>query len=292
MQIKKTVLYKKDEKFAIKADFYGVNHENAPVVVNIHGGGLVWGTREEISEEMIKLYTNNGIALFSIDYRLAPGAKLPEILDDVLDALLWLEKEGPRQFSIDPKRMAVVGSSAGGFLALCTGTFKSKPRAIVSFYGYGDLLGKWATTPSSFYCQKDIVPKNVANSLVSKQPITEASIEERFLLYVHARQHGTWIEKITGLKPEGNQETIRKYCPIHNISSGYPPTLLLHGTKDTDVPYEQSVFMRAAIKKQSVEAKLITIPNGEHVFDKDFHNPVVQHALKQVIDFLHTHLAE
>lgn len=290
--MKKTVVYKRDENFEIKADFYGVKHDNAPVVVYIHGGGLVWGTRSEISEEMIELYTKQGIALFSIDYRLAPAAKLPDILEDIQDALHWIEKEGPKQFSINPRRIAVVGSSVGGFLALSTGTFKSKPRAIVSFYGYGDINGKWATTPSSFYCEKDIVPKDVAKTLVSDQTITEASIEQRFLLYVYARQHGEWIELITGVNPESNKEALKKYCPIHNITRDYPPTLLLHGTKDTDVPYEQSVFMRAAILKESVEAKLITIPNGEHVFDKDFHNPVVKNALKQVIDFLHTHLAQ
>ncbi|MFF2450067.1 alpha/beta hydrolase [Neobacillus sp. NPDC058068] len=289
--MKKTVVYKRDERFEIKADFYGLNHDNAPVAVYIHGGGLVWGTRKEISEEMIELYTEQGIALFSIDYRLAPATKLPDILEDIQDALHWLETEGPKH-SIDPRRIAVVGSSAGGFLALSTGTFTSKPRAIVSFYGYGDINGKWATTPSSFYCKKDIVPKDVAKTLVSDQIITDASIEQRFLLYVYARQHGEWIEQITGVNPESNKVALTKYCPIHNITKDYPPTLLLHGTKDTDVPYEQSVFMRAAILKESVEAKLITIPNGEHVFDKDFHNPVVQNALKQVIDFLHTHLAE
>ncbi|MFJ7727592.1 alpha/beta hydrolase [Neobacillus sp. NPDC097160] len=290
--MKKTVVYKKDEHYEIKGDFYRTNHDHAPVAIFIHGGGLVWGTREEINEEMIKLYTDNGIALFSIDYRLAPRTKLPDILEDIHDALHWLELEGPKQFSIDLRRIAVVGSSAGGFLALCTGTFNSKPRAIVSFYGYGDILGGWATAPSSYYRQKDIVPKDVAASLVSDQTITEASVEQRFLLYVHARQHGTWIEEITGIHPEGNKEELKKYCPIYNITSDYPPTLLLHGTKDTDVPYEQAVFMRAAIKKEAVEAKLITIHNGEHVFDKDFHNPVVQNALKQVIDFLHTHLAK
>ncbi|GHH98614.1 alpha/beta hydrolase [Neobacillus kokaensis] len=290
--MKKTVIYKQNDSFSIKADFYETNHEQAPVILYIHGGGLVWGTREEIQEEMINLYTNNGFALFSIDYRLAPETKLPDILEDVKDAIDWLTVEGPKHFSINPKKIAVVGSSAGGFLALSTGTFKNKPQAIVSFYGYGDLLGSWAQTPSKYYLEKDLVPKELAKSLISNQPITEASVEQRFLLYVYARQHGAWIEEITGVNPIINQEELRRFCPIHNVTKDYPPTLLLHGTKDTDVPYVQSVFMRAAILKESVEAKLITIPNGEHVFDKDFDNPVVHNALQQVIDFLHTQLAE
>ncbi|WHZ04392.1 alpha/beta hydrolase [Neobacillus sp. YX16] len=288
--MKKTVIYKEDVNFSIKADFYGTYQENAPVVIYIHGGGLIWGTREEISEEMIKLYTDNGLSLFSIDYRLAPATKLPEILKDIEDAIHWIQVEGPKEFSIDPKKIAVAGSSAGGFLALSTGTFTLKPRAIVSLYGYGDLIGGWAASPSKFYCQKDTVSKELAYKLITDRIVTEATVEERFLFYVYARQNGVWIEEITGVNPLNNKEALYPFCPNRNVTKEFPPTLLLHGTKDTDVPYEQSVFMRAALIKHSVEARLITIPNGEHVFDKNFQDPIVQHALTQVIDFLKTHL--
>ena len=291
VRMKNTVIYKQNELFTLKADFYSVTTNNAPVIIYIHGGGLLWGTREELTEEMVQLYTSNGFALFSIDYRLAPETKLPDILEDIQDALLWIEAEGSKQFSVDPKRIAVVGSSAGGFLALCAGTFKHKPHAIVSFYGYGDISAKWATSPSPFHCQKDRVLKEIAENLVSDQVITEGSVEERFLLYLYARQTGTWIQAVTGMTPSTNQEKIRRYSPIYTVTKDYPPTLFLHGTKDADVPYEQSAFMRGALIKEGVQTKLITIPNGEHVFDKDFHNPLVQNALKKVIEFLKLHLS-
>ena len=289
--MKNTIIYKKEERFEIKADFYGVNQENAPVIVYIHGGGLLWGTREDIQEEIIELYHNSGFALFSIDYRLAPETKLTEILEDVQDALHWIETEGPQQFGIDPNRIAVVGGSAGGYLALNTGHFHKKPRAIVSFYGYGDISADWATTPNKYYNEKAKVPKQMAKNLISNKILTEGTVHERFLLYLYARQTGEWIQEITGMNSVIDKEKIVNLSPINNIPKDYPPTLLLHGTNDIDVPYEQSVFMRAALIKEGIDAKLITIPNGEHVFEKDFHNPNVQAALKQVVEFLQQHLS-
>lgn len=288
--MKTTITYKSSDSFEIKADFYQTNRKNAPVIFYIHGGGLLWGTRKDIEEDMIKLYRDNGFALFSVDYRLAPETKLAEILGDIKDALQWIESEGPKQFGIDADRIAVIGGSAGGYLALNTGNFDKKPRAIVSFYGYGDISASWATTPNQYYCQKNRVPKQIANSLVTNKMITEATVHERFLLYLYARQTGEWIQEVTGISPSMDVEKLRKMSPIYNISKQYPPTLLLHGTSDVDVPYEQSTFMHEALVKEGIEAKLITIPNGEHVFEKDFHNPTVQKALLQVIDFLKTHL--
>ena len=241
--MKKTVIYKEDVNFSLKADFYGTNQENAPVVIYIHGGGLIWGTREEISEEMIKLYTDNGFSLFSIDYRLAPATKLPEILKDIEDAIQWIQLEGPKQFSIDPKKIAVVGSSAGGFLALSTGTFTQKPRAIVSFYGYGDLVGSWATSPSKYYCQKDKVSKEVAYKLITNKILTEASIEERFLFYVYARQNGVWIEEITGVNPVHNKEALYPFCPNRNVTKEYPPTLITYTEQRIRMFHTNSQFL-------------------------------------------------
>nr|WP_286141689.1 prolyl oligopeptidase family serine peptidase [Bacillus sp. AFS001701] len=83
-----------------------------------------------------------------------------------------------------------------------------------------------------------------------------------------------------------NKDQLLKIYPIKQITQDYPPTLFLHGTKDTDVPYEQSVFMRGALLQQGVKTKFITIPNGEHIFDKDFHLQIVQDSLKQMIEFL------
>lgn len=289
---KQTVIYKDGNGYKLKADFYGTGVHGAPVVVYIHGGGFIWGSREDLSEEMLTLFLNSGFAVFSIDYRLAPETKLAGILEDVEDALAWLRTDGPARFFIDPEKIVAVGGSAGGYLALSTGLFKDKPKAIVSFYGYGDIHAFWATAPSSFYRKKELIPRELALELVSNEIISEGPIQTRYLYYLYARQQGVWVQEITGFYPAMNQEEIKRLSPIHQVAHDYPPTLLLHGTKDTDVPYEQSVFMRAALVKNGVYAKLITIPNGEHVFEKNVDDPVVREAFGEVVGFLKSQLCE
>lgn len=284
--MKTTVVYKKDQHYEIHADFYPTSIQFAPVIVYIHGGGLVWGSREDIKSEQVEFYLNAGFNVFSIDYRLAPETKLPDIKTDVEDALKWLKNEGVKQFDYNPDKLAVIGGSAGGYLALLSGTFDVKPNVIISFYGYGDITGNWAHRPSPHYSKMTAVPKELADMLVSNEVITVGPIQKRYAIYMHGRQSGDWIKKITDM----DYSELKSYCPLYSIEPTFPPTLLLHGTLDEDVPYEQSVLMSEALTKSSVENQLITITNGKHVFDEDWQNPTVRDAFDEVIEFLRKHL--
>ena len=52
--------------------------------------------------------------------------------------------------------------------------------------------------------------------------------------------------------------------PLRNVTADYPPTLLVHGTADTDVPYEQSVLMQEQFRKHRVQHELLTFEGAEH----------------------------
>ena len=103
------------------------------------------------NDVLVQKYLDAGYAIVSIDYRLAPQVKLNQILEDIDDAYRWVRTEGPRLFRIDPNRIAVVGHSAGGYLALMAGfRLTPRPAAVVSFYGYGDIAGAWYSRPTRF----------------------------------------------------------------------------------------------------------------------------------------------
>ncbi|WP_042356618.1 alpha/beta hydrolase [Bacillus rubiinfantis] len=288
--MKTTFVYKKAENFEINGDFYPISEKGKPVIIYIHGGGLLWGSREEVKSQQIEFYNAAGYNVFSIDYRLAPETKLPDIVEDIDSAIQWVKQTAPNHFDIDVQRIAVVGSSAGAYLALMTGTFKTKPQAIVSFYGYGDISADWALKPSRHYLAMTKVPKTLADMIISDKVISSGPIQQRYALYMYARQQGAWIEEITGLNPEVSKAELTQFCPLYQINNAFPPTLLLHGTNDDDVPYEQSQKMDQALIRAGLTSQLITIPNGKHVFDDDWENPIVQQAFQDVVTFLEQHL--
>src|SRR5882672_6926822 len=115
-----------------------------PVIVFIHGGALMMGDRKMTPRpgSLLTALLDAGYVVVSIDYRLAPQVKLPVILEDMRDACAWVSKQGPELFHVDSNNLFVMGQSAGGYLTLMSGLrVQPRPRALVSFWGYGDIAG-------------------------------------------------------------------------------------------------------------------------------------------------------
>jgi acetyl esterase/lipase len=210
-----------------------------------------------------------GYAVVSIDYRLAPETKLPELIGDVEDAFRWVRERGPALFHVDPDRLAVIGGSAGGYLTLVSGyRIMPRPKALVANFGYGDLVGPWLSEPSPHprHNQKKLTREEASEYFLGPAVANASERKGNSQFYAYCRQQGIWPQEISGWDPRTQLERFVPYLPLKNVTSEYPPTLLIHGTADTDVPYEQSRLMEAELAKHHVEHKLITIPGGEHGF--------------------------
>jgi acetyl esterase/lipase len=266
---KVTHTYKTAGDVAIKADVLGyADDRSRPVVVWIHGGALIMGHRESIPRWLQDACQESGYILVSIDYRLAPETKLPEIIADLEDAFRWIREHGPKLFHADPARIGVVGGSAGGYLTLTSG-FRVRPRpsVLVSLWGYGDLVGPWYSTPSPH-------PRHHTSKLsadeawkrVSGPPLSDARQRkgDGGAFYQFCRQQGLWPKAVSGCDPHTEPEKFHPFMPLVNVKADYPPTLLIHGDRDTDVPHEQSVLMAAELKKHGVAHKLLSLPGAEH----------------------------
>lgn len=238
------------------------------VGVWIHGGALINGHREGISRPVKDGLLRHGMVLISIDYRLAPETQLPQIISDVEDAFAWIRTQGAERLPIDPDRLVVLGGSAGGYLTLTVGhRVKPAPRGLVAFWGYGDLVGSWYSQPSPHpRHHRTKLDRAKAWKQVSGPPISDSRQRDGDggAFYQYCRQHGSWPTAVSGWDPHKEAEKFAPFMPVKNVTSAYPPTLLIHGTDDTDVPYQQSVMMAEQFQRHSVRHRLITVEKGEH----------------------------
>ena len=110
----------------------------------------------------------------------------------------------------------------------------------------------------------------------------------RFLFYTYCRQNGIWPKEVIGHAPiDEPREIFDHLCPIRNITPSYPPTLLIHGDQDTDVPYERSVEMAKKLEEVGVKHKLVIVPGKGHLFELDGQeDQTVARAFSEVIIFL------
>lgn len=296
-----TQVFRASDGHEIKADLYlssrEKNDQKSPAILFIHGGGLIMGSRKMIAPNHVQAFHKGGFHVVSIDYRLAPETKLPDIVDDLKNAWRWL-RENAESYGIDSDRIAVAGHSAGGFLTLLSGyELAPRPIALVSMAGYGKLTHAEFENPSSYYVHNHAMANELeARSAVGEKALSESSPNDsmhrylgRGLFYLYCRQQGIWLHEVSGRHPS-DQEWFARYEPIRNITAAYPPTLLLHGETDTDVPYDQSILMQRELERHGVVHELVSNPDWGHAFIYATNDPTVDQALQQIVAFLHKHI--
>ena len=286
---KQTFVYKTVDATKIEADVFRRNGTDVrPAVVWIHGGALIMGNRQGVPRDIVKLCRESNYVLISIDYRLAPEVKLPAIIEDLKDAFHWIHTPGPALVHLDPQKIVVAGGSAGGYLTMMSGIcVEPRPKALVAYWGYGDVDGAWYNEPA--YRNVALVNKDDAYGAVNHAVTTGSDNRPRHTYYLYLRQNGLWTKEVTGFDPKTERQKLDPYCPVRNITANYPPILMVHGTADDDVPYEKSTDMAEQLKKQGVPHEMITVPNGGHGLgggDKQ----VIADALARAIEFIRTQL--
>ena len=227
--------------------------------------------RETIFRNGTDGWRANGYAVFDIDYRLAPQPNYLTATGDVKCAVLWV-KQHAAEFQISPDRIALVGRSAGGHLALlaaysagdkrlppsCQSTGKDENvRAVVSFYAPIEL--QWAYD-------------NPANQLVFDGPQT--------------------IADFLGGSPHESAEIRERYdlaSPLTHLSANTPPTLFVHGGQDQIVREENMQFADEKLNAYNIPHQTIFIPYAQHGFDYNLYGFGSQITKPAMLEYLNEH---
>jgi acetyl esterase/lipase len=288
-----THTYKTVGDLQIKADILRPDDKTKrQVVVNIHGGAMIFGTRQRINRGT-RMLLDAGYAVVSIDYRLAPETKLPAIMEDIEDAFRWIRREGPKLANLDTTKIAVIGHSAGGYVTLATGyRVQPRPTVMVSIFGYGDIIGDWYSKPSPHpgHWGKTMTDEQ-AKAVAAGPPVADERDrkDDGRAFYSYCRQRGLWPKYVSGFDPHTEPEKFDPFMPVKNVTKDYPPTALIHGQKDTDVPHEQSVLMAEQFRKHGVPYLFFSIENAEHgLFDADDRD--LDRAYRETLTFVNRYM--
>ena len=229
-----------------------------PAVICIHGGGCRAGKREGW-DAVCKQLASRGYVAVTITYRLAPKYQFPAAIEDCKAAVRWVRANAGK-YHVDANRIGVTGDSAGGhltqFLAVTNnvhdfdGDQNAGPSSAVqcaaAFYGPCDFTKSYGKSVDA----AEVLPLFLGGNL-----------EQQYRRHVIA-------------------------SPLYWVTPDCPPMLLLHGTEDKYVNYEQAILMRDRLKAAQVEVELLTLEGAGHGFKGEDQ----KRAYAAMLEFFDRHL--
>ena len=247
-EVHPNIVYHTANNYQNKLDLYKPVDvsQPTPVVVVIHGGGWIEGTKEDRVLEIMP-YLAMGFAAVNVEYRLGRISLAPAAVEDCRCALHWVFANA-RKYNFDPDRVVLQGGSAGGHLALTTGML----------------------TPAAGFDRECRAPGDdnwKANPGTDKDPRVAAIVNWFGIADVLDELHGANAKGYAvvwfGDQPNAD-DLAKRVSPINYVTSSVPPIITIHGDKDELVPYSQSVRLHKALDAAGVKNQLYTVAGGNH----------------------------
>lgn len=264
IEVKRDISYAGTDNPRQKLDLYlpkkRATDKPLPVVVFIHGGGWRAGDKSSGAGNVSRFVASGDYAGVSVGYRLTNEAQWPAQIHDCKAAIRWI-RGNAKELNLDPDKIAVWGSSAGGHLVSMLGT-SGDVKELEGTLGSFTSNSSRVTCVVNYYGPEDFV------TMVTKPSTIDRTTKD----YPEALLIGGRVQDVP--------EKAKAASPITYVSADDPPFLTAHGTKDPLVPYDQALELDTAMKKAGVSHLLIEMTNGGH----GFRSEELDHRVKQFLD--------
>jgi acetyl esterase/lipase len=238
------IVYGQADGESLKLDFAKPSlcrSEKVPLIVYVHGGGWTSGDKAgAFSLPTINMAFELGFAVAAINYRLAPQNRFPAQIYDCKLAIRFLRSHAG-ELGIDPDRIAAAGGSAGGHLVSLLATADDKDG--LDGPGLSGISSRVTAVVEQFG------PTSLADT---ETPATQEGLD--------------LVSGLLGCNPYLCPDLAKQASPITYVTPDDPPIMILHGDKDTLVPYRQAEVFAEALREAGVTCTLIKVKNAEHAF--------------------------
>ena len=245
-EIVPNVTYAKANNIELKLDLYLPNNKTnpKPTLILFHGGGWVAGQKER-NVLFLLPYLSQGWAAVNVEYRIGHQSPAPAAVEDGRCALRWLTYRA-REYSLDPTKFVLTGTSAGGHLALMTGMLPVKSVFDRQCVVEGN--ERWGSAE---------VPETKVAAIVNWFGIGDvADLVDGPNARNYARE---WFGSMNSAV-----ELAKQLSPVNHVRAGLPPIITIHGEHDDVAPYNHAVRLHELLEKAGVPNQLVTIRGRKH----------------------------
>ena len=240
------ITYAKANNIELKLDLYlAKNRTNpTPTLILFHGGGWVDGQKERNVLYLLP-YLALGWSVFNVEYRTGHQSPAPAAVEDCRCALRWINYHA-KQYSLDPAKFVLTGTSAGGHLSLITGMLPANT-----------VFDRQCTIQGNDRWNTATVPEPKVAAIVNWFGIGDvADLLDGPNAKNYARE---WFGSLRNA-----EQLAKQVSPINYVRAGVPPIITIHGELDDVAPYNHSVRLHAALDKAGVPNQLVTIRGRKH----------------------------
>lgn len=221
-----------------------------PCLVVVHGGSWKRGDNSEIAA-VNNYFANAGYQVATVNYRLAPKFHSPAPQNDVHAAFTWLRLHAT-ELKIDTTNFVLMGRSAGGqiVLTMAYSGNENGVKGVAAFYGPNDMLWSYEHPDNMLIMDSKLVQRDFLGGSPTEVP-------ERYIAE----------------------------SPYLHITPQTVPTLLVHGTIDAHVHYEQTARLAKKLDEYKVKNLLLTLPWATHGCEYNLNGPSGQLSMYSVERF-------
>lgn len=256
LKVTETLVFSATEEYELRLDLFRPPVPapgGSPCIVVVHGGSWIRGDSRDFAS-LSPYLSRQGYVVVGVNYRKADKYPFPAARDDLRASIAYI-KDNASYLGVDADRIALLGRSAGGQLALLVAYEEDDPaiRGVVSFYAPTDMVYGF---------------NNPTDTRVIDTPATL----------------GTYLRGT----PATSREHYDAASPINFVGENSPPTLLLHGTQDEMVHAAQSDRLSQQLAKFGVDHLYLKLPWATHGFDHNLWGPGGQISTYSVERFMHS----